>query len=354
MSKLPKNFEKALIGVAGVAAVAFVAMGFMKSNAVSTDFAHSTATSGKDDPSIPEAEATARAATSLTTNLQLQQVEENGRKVDLFTGIPLYADKNNPNQPIDLIRGRQIHEGIANTWWNDTGADPSYANSPDRDDDKDGFSNRDEHDAKPKPTNPTDPKDFPALIDKLAYNADESTQWYVAFGLESGGQWAPKVVAVTPDKKRVENKVSAAAMINPGDVFFNNEKDLFRNRFKYIGIGKKTVVSPRTKAEEEVNVAEFEELKPNKKGLKYTSQYGLPETEFPKYAYYDRTAVVELKAVGSEGKTFKVEEGTTFALPPEAAEKKYLMKAITPEAIEVEYTDAAGQKQTKSIPKGAK
>lgn len=351
MSKLPKNFEKALIGVAGVAAIGFIAMGFMKSSAVGTDFAHTTQPSGKNDPSIPEAEATGRAATSLTTNLKIEPSEDQGWKVDLFTGIPLYADKNNPNQPVDLRRGRTIHEPIPNKWWLDTGADPSYANSPKRDDDGDGFSNFDEWDAKPNPTNPTDPKSFPALIDKLAYLKDESTQWYVTFGLESDGQWAPKIVAITPDKKRVENKVSAAAMLKPGDTFFA-DKEPFKGRFRFLSISKQVVHSKKTNSDEEVNVAEYEELKPNKKGLKYKSQYGLPEPEIPANAYYDRTAVLDLKAVGSEGKDFKVEEGTTFALPPGSEEKKYLLKSVTPEAIEVEYTDASGQKQTKSIPKG--
>lgn len=350
MSKLPKNFEKALLGVAGVAALGFIALGFMKSSAVETDFAHTTAGTGKNDPGIPQAEATARAVASLTTNLSIAQAVDQEWPVDLFTGIPLYADKNNPNQPVDLRRGRTIHDPIPNKWWLDNGADPSYANSPARDDDGDGFSNIDEYNAK---TSPTDAKVFPALIDKLAYNKDESWQWYVVFGFETDGSWAPKIVAMTPDRKRVENRVPPGEMIKPGDTFFA-QKEPFKGRFRFLSISKQVVKSKRTNSEQEVSVAEYEELKPNKKGLKYKSQYGLPEPEIPENAYYDRTAVLELKAAGAEGKEFKVEEGTTFALPPDAAEKNYLLKSVTPEAIEVEYTDGAGQKQTKSIPKGAK
>ncbi len=349
MSKLPKNFEKILLGVGGVAAVAFIAFGFMKSSAVEADFAHSTHTTGKKDTSVPEADATARAVASLTTNLNIEAQDDQGFKVDLFTGIPLYADKNNLNAPVDLRRGRQIHPEIPNLWWLQYHANPGYANSPARDDDNDGFSNLDEFTAK---TNPTDEKDFPLLVDKLAYVKDESIQWYVTFGFEDGGRWAPKLEALTPDKKLVQNNVSAENMLTAGDTFFKDKA--FQGRFKFVGITKKMVHSDKTNTDSEVNVAEYEELKPNKKGLKYESQYGLPKAEIPNKAYYDRTAVLDLLAVGAAGKEFKVEEGMTFALPPGGEEKKYLLKSVSTTAIEVEFTDKDGQKQTKTIQKGAK
>ncbi|WP_367871309.1 Amuc_1099 family pilus-like system protein [Luteolibacter sp. Populi] len=348
MSKLPKNFEKALLGVAGVCAIGFIALGFMKSSAVETEFAHNTANSGKDDSTIPQAEATARAVASLTTNLTIDQADDNERKVDTFTGIALFADKNNPNQPIDFKRGRVVHDPIPNIWWLDTGADPTYADSPARDDDSDGFSNLEEWKAQ---TLPVDPKSVPSLINKLAYVKDESTQWYVEFGLESEGQWAPRLIGRSPDKKGFANRVSAASMLKAGDTFFV-DKQPFQARFRFIGIAPKEVTSKRTNLTQNVNVAQFEDLKPNKKGIKYESQYGLPDNEIDANSYYDRTAVLDLQAVGEKGKEFRVEEGTTFALPPGAAEKKYLMKAVTLESIEVEYTDEKGEKQTKSIPKG--
>jgi hypothetical protein len=47
-----------------------------------------------------------------------------------------------------------------------------------------------------------------------------------------------------------------------------------------------------------------------------------------------------------------VKERTKFALPPDAPEKNYLLKKVTPGSIEVEYKDANGQTQTKEIAKG--
>jgi hypothetical protein len=347
MSKLPKNFEKALLGAAGVAALGFAALGFMKSNAVEEDFNRAVTGSGKDDPSIPEAVATSKAVSSLAADLVIEAAEDEGRPVDLFVGIPLFADKNNPNEPIDLIDGKEVHPGIPNRWWIQNGADITFANAPDRDDDSDGFTNREEFEAK---TKPTDPKSIPALVNKLSFLKDESTMWYVQFGLESGGKWAPKLVALTHDKKKLTNKVSAVAMLNPGDTFF--AEGTMAGRFKFTGMIEKEVVSERTKLKQMVKFGQYEDLKANKKGEKYESQYGLPDAQLEASAYHDRSAVLDLRAIGYEGKEFKVEERTRFALPPDAKEKAYLLKKVTPESIEVEYNDASGAPQTLEIKKG--
>ena len=347
MSQLPKNFEKMLLGAGALAAVGFAALGFMKTSAVETDFAHSLVGSGKDDPTIPEAAATTKAINSLKSNRTIDPGDDDGRPVDLFVGIPLFADKNNPNKPIDLIDGAVVHEGIPNRWWIETGANIVFANSPDRDDDSDGFSNREEYEAK---TDPVDAKSIPALIDKLAYLKDESTQWYVQFGFESEGKWAPKIIGKTPDGKAFKNSVSAIEMIEPGSTFF--EDGPFAGRFKFTGMTEKDVTSERTNMTQTKRIGLFEDLKPNKVGTKYESEQSLPRAQIDASSYYDRTAILELRAIGNEGNEFKVEEGTKFALPPDAPEKSYLMKSVTPEAITVEYTDAEGTTQTKEISKG--
>lgn len=347
MSQLPKNFEKILLGVGGVAALAFAGLGFMKSSAVTEDFSRTGAGAGKNEVTIPEAEATAKAVGSLTADRVIESGDDDGRPVDLFVGVPLFADKNNPNVPVDPLEGKPVHEGIPNRWWIENGADMTFANSPDRDDDGDGFTNREEFEAK---THPVDAKSIPALINKLAYLKDESTMWYVQFGLESGGKWAPRFTGLTPDKKRLQNRVSAVEMMEPGATFF--KEGAMANRFKFTGIIEREITSERTGLEQKVKFAQYEELKPNKAGDKYESQAGLPDAELEAKAYYDRTAVLDLRAIGYEGKEFKVEERTKFALPPDAPEKNYTLKKVTPEAIEVEYADAKGETQTLEIKKG--
>jgi hypothetical protein len=349
MSKLPKNFEKILLGAGGVCAIGFGAMGFMKLGAVEADFAASVPNSGKSEIAIPGAPATAKAVSSLTSNRTIEIGQAGERPVNLFIGVPLFVDKNNLTDPVDPLEpgGRVVHPPIPNDWWIKTGANMTFADSPQRDDDSDGFSNLDEFEAK---TDPVDAKSIPPLIYKLAYLKDESVKWYVDFGFESEGKWGPKLLGQTPDGKKFTNRVGAAEMLSPGDNFFIG-KEPFLNRFKFTGIVQKEVTSKRTGLTQNVNVAEYEDLKPNKKGTKYQSQYGLPDAEIDANAYYDRTAVLDLQAIGEGGKQFKVEEGTSFALPPSATEKKYFLKTVTPEGIEVEYTEGT-EKKSVSIPKG--
>jgi len=351
MSQLPKNFEKILLGVGGVAAVAFAGLGFMKSSAVEGDFHRTAPTSGGKEIEVPQAAATSKAVSSLTSDREIGKAESDGRPVDIFIGIPLFADKNNPNVPVDPLstKMKEVHAGIPNKLWIETGADMTHADSPDRDDDGDGFTNREEFEAK---THPVDAKSHPALVNKLAYVKDESTMWYVQFGLESSGKWAPRFVGLTPDKKtKLQNRVSAVEMLSPGDTFFKEGE--FANRFKFTGLEEREVKSERTGLVQKVKFALYEELKPNKKGEKYESQNGLPEAELEAKAYYDRTAVLDLRAIGYSGKEFKVEEKTKFALPPDAPEKNYLLKKVTPQSLEVEYADADGKTQTREIPRGS-
>lgn len=200
-------------------------------------------------------------------------------------------------------------------------------------------------------TIPKHVKDPVEALEHLSYLRDESVLWYVSFGLEHEGQWAPKLLTLGARVPRItEPMVSAVPMIKPGDTFF--EKDPMKGRFKFNGFVKREVMNRRTNSMEKVSVAIFEDLKPNKKGLKYESQYGLPEPEIPSHAYYDRTAVLSLKVAGkAQAVEFKIEELTNFALPPQGADKAYFLKEVTPEKVVVEYKDQAGALQTFTLPK---
>lgn len=194
------------------------------------------------------------------------------------------------------------------------------------------------------------PGKLPEVFKHWGFLREETTQWYVTFGLESEGTWAPKLVAVEPGGKRVENKVPAANMLSPGDTFFRDGR--MADRFKFNGIVKQEVMSRRTNSVEEVSVAIFEDLKPNKKGLKYESQYGLPEPEIPSHAYYDRSAIFSIKGpAAGEPVELKVEELTDFALPPGSGKKEFFLKEIANDYVIVVHTDAAGVKTTYKIGK---
>ena len=194
------------------------------------------------------------------------------------------------------------------------------------------------------PEGATAPDEQLLVLDNLSYIRDESTMWYVQFGMESGGKWLPKMVARAADGKMQGNKMSALNMLSPGDTFF---KDGFMSgRFKFLGIVEKEVTSERTKLTHIVKFAQFEGLKPNKKGERYESQYGLPDAQLTEKAYYDRTAVLEF-----EGKEFKVEERTRFSLPPGGEGGEFLLKQVTPERIVVEFMGADGKAVVREIGK---
>ncbi|MCW1922722.1 VWA domain-containing protein [Luteolibacter arcticus] len=187
-----------------------------------------------------------------------------------------------------------------------------------------------------------------AGVDALAglrYLNDESIMWYVQFGLESGGKWAPRFIGLTPSKKKLQNRVSAVEMLSLGDTFFREGE--FANRFKFTGFEERELRSERTGLTQRVKIAIYEDLKPNKAGAKYESQAGLPDAELESKAYYDRSAVLK-----SGDQEVLVEEQTMFKLPGDPSGKEYLLKKVTPQGIVVEAKAADGKVVTVEIPKG--
>jgi Ca-activated chloride channel family protein len=183
-------------------------------------------------------------------------------------------------------------------------------------------------------------------LSTLRYLNDESTMWYVQFGLESSGKWAPRFTGLTPTKRKLQNRVSAVEMLDVGETFFKEGE--FANRFKFTGLTEREIKSERTGLVQRVKIAMYEDLKPNKAGEKYESQAGLPDAELEGKAYYDRSAV--LKAGDQE---ILVEEYTAFKLPGDASGKEYLLKEVTPTKVVVEAKTADGKVLTLVIPKGA-
>jgi hypothetical protein len=152
------------------------------------------------------------------------------------------------------------------------------------------------------------------------------------------------------DTKGRKNKVSAAEMIAPGGLFFAEPP--MESRFKLLGSEIRKEYSQKTKAEMEVTIVRIEDQRTNKKGLVYELPSAFPEERKNEYSKYDRTAVLALEALGMEGREFKVEENTAFALPPENSNKNYLLKKVSPEAIVVEYPASDGSRKSIEIKKG--
>jgi hypothetical protein len=256
----------------------------------------------------------------------------------------LFVASSAPEEPIDLLKDAPVHPPIPNTWWIEHRIDPGFANSPSGDPDEDGFSNLEEFKAK---TDPNDAKAVPLLIAKLMYLKDESLGWVIRPSFGQGGSFPFRY----QDTKGGINQTSGAEPIAPGGLFFS--KGPMMNRFKLLGSEVRREMDPRVKMDKDNTYVKIEDQRPNKKGVVYELPSPLSEERRNEYIKWDRTAVLSLEALGLNGKEFKVEENTTFALPPDSGKKDYLLKTVTPDSVEVEYTTSAGVKKSVTISKGA-
>ena len=346
MSWILKNYEKASVGTAVLLAAGLAYTGWSKLVSVESDFGSKPAGSKPEqrDPSVKSADLVAKAKSSFQLKREWKKAKDERRPVDLFTGVALFVNKNDQEKPVDLIEGAPVHEGIPNSWWLEYSIDPGFGDSPLRDADEDGFSNKDEYTAK---TDPSNGKDFPALITKLTFIGDESVQWLLRPGFESAGGSFTFTFGVGKER----NKVGAANPVPPGGIFF--EKGAAMGRFKLLGSEKRKVMNEATQAEEEVTFVKIEDQKPNKKGMVYEIPASFRAAEQRRLARFDRTAVLSLEALGLAGQEFRVEENTSFALPLGDGKKPYRMKEVAPERIVIEFTGEDGKVQTHEIIKGA-
>jgi len=343
MSWFSNNYEKATLGGAVVLALGLSYFGWAKFSGLADDFGAGLKGAGNNNSAVAHADLIPKALQSMKLDRQWQQAMDGERPVDLFTGIALFVASSSPDKPLDLYKDAPVHPPIPNSWWFKNRLYPGFADSPNRDPDGDGFTNKEEYLAK---TDPNDSKSFPAIISKLMFVRDEKLVWVLRPGYGDGG----KFPFIYEDSLRQTNKASAGEMIEPNSLFFL--KGPMTNRFKLLGSEIRKELSSKTHVEMEVTIVRIEDQRPNKKGTIYEFPSPLSEDRKADHLQYDRTAVLSLEALGLSGNEFKVEENTTFALPPSAPQKTYLLKKVSAAAITVEYTDVQGRLKTVEIPKG--
>jgi hypothetical protein len=344
MSWFSKNYDKTLLGAGIAAALGLAYLGWSKFDSLSSDFAKNPPKVGENKTEVPGADLIPKAQQSMKLDRIWKQAPDGDRPVDLFTGIDLFIKSSAPDKPIDLRNDAEVHPPIKNTWWLDHRLDPGFGDSPNRDPDSDGFSNLDEYNAK---TDPNDGKSHPELIAKLMFLKVETLTWVVRPGYGSDGKFPFSY----EDSARKINKLPAGEMVGPNDLFFLKGPAAVE-RFKLLGSEVRKEMNKATGVEKEVTWARIEDQRPNKKGKVYEIPAPLSEDRKLEHAKFDHTAVFSLEALGLSGKEFKVEENTSFALPPTAATKDYLAKEVTPDSVIVEYSAPDGTKKTVDIKKG--
>lgn len=360
---MKQNYEKIILAVCAVAALGLAYLGYSASSSVETEFEFSSKGGGNNNVAVEGAEVLADTLANVDKPTLLERPMVNDRPVDNFVGVALFAKKPSGDgavaKPVDPVLDAPIHAGIPNLWWLENNIDPGFGDSPERDEDEDGFSNREEFEAK---TDPTDPKSFPALINKLQFAKYESVGYFLWFSSALGPeQYQFKIVQLPPAFESAP-PAQQEAFLGSSGLKYNRTADYIganrnifdegfgKDRFKLKKVYEKEVTNAATNLTTKNDFAIIEDLAPNKK-----EEFEIPKTprskERPGTVRFDRTAVLVLNAAGEEGKEFKVQENTAFSLPNGKEDKPYLLKSVSSEKIVVEYKDDAGQTKTIEINK---
>lgn len=351
MDKLAANYEKVALGFGLVIALALGAMVFLNAGKLDEDFVTAPSPVNKV-PEMVEKKEFQNLAGIVGEPVDLKRaVNKDKREIDNFVGIPLFIQQDK-EEPVDLgdKRNPSVHPPIPNQWWLDYSIEPNYADSPQRDADGDGFSNREEFDAK---TNPSDDSEYPALIAKLTLSDLEADKFSVAYTSDtSSGPLTPETTFRFRHKGKVNGayKSTNSEWIKPGEgaasrIFPEGAAQL---RYELKAVERRQKVNPRTNAKETHNWAVLEDLSPAKKGDLHEVKKGSSSAKI----LIDYTAVLALDAIGEGGNIFRVPERTSFSLPydEKAAEKPYTFAGIDADNNAVIEWEENGEKQTKLIP----
>jgi hypothetical protein len=244
--------------------------------------------------------------------------------VDSYTGIPWYLKRDNKTVDLGDPSEKDVHEGMKNLWWLDHGIDPGYSDSPDRDADDDGFSNREEYMAE---KDPSDFSSYPELIDKLTVEKLINEEFKLDFNGKTGDNYKLTMLTIQ-NGRRVESRMREYIPAGAGDasVFFAELPAQYRFRLK--DVVTEDVTNVKTGIVQPEDFAIVEDLKPNLKeaGRVYKIPYSGRGLIFSDYK-----VLLYLDAIGEEGNSFEVPENTRFSLPykADAADKPFLFKEVS-------------------------
>ena len=343
MSWLSDHYEKVTLGAAVTAMAALGYIGYKNRDDQTNAFRlHSSREN--TEVGVEGFAELEKAKVSMYMEHQIHQADVDGRKVDLFTGIVLYSKRDDPKNPVDMLKDEPVHPGIPNTWWMENQLDPGYANAPERDPDNDGFSNREEYDAE---TNPMLASDYPEPVNKLKVLSVSTTQAHIKPREAIGGGRKSFFNLLNKNGFKLNDTVGEVEV--GGTIVF--KKRLMDKRFKFADLDRRRNANGVSDV-----IWVIEDLQPNKKGTLYRFDKrgdldGHPDRTL---GIMDSTAKLVLNALGRDGEPFEVEENTRFSLPfdDKADQKPYLLKSIDLNKLEivVEYTDGNGERQEYTMP----
>jgi hypothetical protein len=324
-SSLSESYEKVVLVLAILIAGALGYFSWSKSGRLQAEFVPPTFPA-KKVPAIPGKPKMDMASNSLSNPVQVERetVPGTDRKVDVFVGIPWFVKSDESTVDLGDPSEKAVHPPIPNAWWLTHRINPGYKDSPDQDEDGDGFSNLEEYTGE---TNPTLASSYPALINKLVVAELIDDKFRLDFSGKAGGTYQLKMnVRVNDVLVRQKMKKYIPAGEGDASVFFATPTGQFRFRLKEVV--NEEVPLGGTGAMRKEEFAIVEDLKPNLKaaGRVYKIPYSGRGLDFSDY-----TVVLCLNAIGEEGKIFKVPENTSFGLPYDegATDKPFLFRGIS-------------------------
>lgn len=328
MSWISENYEKAALGGAAVIAVGLVAV-IWNNHSEAADAYTYTLPSQQKDASVAGLAHIVDTQASFGSVHEIVKPSDNGRPVDLFTSVPIFVKKGAMLDPVDLLKGASVHEGIDNTFWIKYNLDPGYDNAPELDPDGDGFTNGEEYTAN---TDPTKYDSHPDPVLKLAVVKVNTSQYHLKPAFYSGRSTFRLETKKGDGLNRMREPIAAGNVI----AF---DKESMQNRFKFISVEGDTNRN---------RVWTIEDLKPNKKGViyKFTKKGNLVGDAEREFGIMDSIVDFRLDALDESSNVFSVEENTKFSLPnKEGAKKNYLFRKIdlTEKTIEIDYKNAGGE-----------
>jgi hypothetical protein len=362
---MKKNYEKLILALCALAGAGVTYLGYSKNSSLETDFEFVDKTSGKSVTAVDGAAKLTATLASVNQPVQLEQAKigENKRPVDNFVGVSLFAKKPAKGEkvakPVDPVLDAPIHPPIPNLWWLENRLDPGFGDSPNRDEDNDGFTNLEEYESK---TSPVDAKIHPALINKLKFVKYDSVGYFVWFSSSLGADQYQFKIAELPSAFELAPLARQEQFLAESPLQYNRTKNyigsganifedgLCAGRYRLKSVSVKEVLNEATNLKSPNEFAIIEDLAPHK-GDSFEIPKSPSRKDRPATVRYDRTAVLELDAIGQKGKEFKVLENGTFSLPEGDPQKAYRLVKISPTAISVEFKDSSGATQTIEIKK---
>jgi len=317
MSWIKENYEKAALGgaavvLAGVAATCFLG-GDEKPSGDALSYDHN------DDPGTELLAEVATVLEARKTPAAIRELTIKGREVDLHIGQRLYM-ADGSDKPVNIAESPAVHQGIPNVWWTKHGIDPSFANAPERDADKDGFTNREEHVAQ---TNPADADSYPSPLSKVVGNGVDLFKMQM--------RWSNFDQKSLTIYYRDNKRIRFSERVNFGEAFFKEGSDAVKGRFV---LGSEVMKAQDHRGREQ-DAYEITDTTPRYKGTPKEKVTLLRRGPFDSHnEIQDRSVTLTLHALGKESETFVVREYEKFALPFDlnAKDRPYQVTKIEPVA----------------------